>query len=291
MATTPADQLTIRGNTDNNKRLLLGFDTTANKASLQSYTAASTAGPLLLNPGGGNVGVGKLDPSVAFDVTGAIKASTSITSGTSMAANGTNGYTFAGTGDTDGGLFSSGDGSVSLKTDGIDRINMYPSGAVIIPATSSFSVNGWTYLSGNVMMGSGTGTSEPPNRGTITRRVNTTANTLGRVVATSSGLQVIRDGTNGGMRVKVLSGGNNTVFYKIYNESGSLLRSVNFAQNSQTADIQLCTDAERASRIEMSFGDVNNIGEWTDLTLSRHISNANASTPYWIGFMTSTVNQ
>jgi len=79
MATTPGDQLTIRGNTDNNKRLLLGYDTTANKASLQSYTALSTTGPLLLNPGGGNVGVNNTAPSVALDVTGAIKASGDLT--------------------------------------------------------------------------------------------------------------------------------------------------------------------------------------------------------------------
>ncbi len=81
MGTSPADQLTIRGNADNNKRLLLGYDTTNNKASLQSYTAASTAGPLLLNPSGGNVGIGKADPSVALDVTGAVNASTTITAG------------------------------------------------------------------------------------------------------------------------------------------------------------------------------------------------------------------
>ena len=86
MTTTPGDQFTIRGNTDNNKRLLLGYDTTANKASLQSYTAASTTGPLLLNPSGGNVGVNKVDPAVALDVTGAIKASTSIAAGTGITA-------------------------------------------------------------------------------------------------------------------------------------------------------------------------------------------------------------
>ena len=290
--TTTADQLTIRGNTDNNKRLLLGFDTTVNVASLQSYTGATAKGPLLLNPAGGPVGVGKLDPSVAFDVTGAIKASTSITSGTSMAANGTNGYTFAGTGDTDGGLFSSGDGSVSLKTNGIDRINMYPSGAVIIPATSSFSVNGWTLLSGNVMMGSGTGTSEPPNRGTITRRVNTIVTTLGSVVATSGGLQVIRDGTAGGFRVRLVSGPNNNVFYKIYNQTGGLLRSVNFAQFSQTGDIiQICTDAERISRIEIGFGQSLYEDSWTELTINRFISSGSLNYPEWVGFMTSTVNQ
>ncbi|MFN5960319.1 MAG: hypothetical protein ACK5CW_02410 [Verrucomicrobiota bacterium] len=80
MATTPGDQFIIRGNADNNKRLLLGYDTTSNRASLQSYTAASTAGPLLLNPSGGNVGIGSATtPSVALDVTGAIKATGSLT--------------------------------------------------------------------------------------------------------------------------------------------------------------------------------------------------------------------
>jgi hypothetical protein len=89
MTTTPADQLTIRGNADNNKRLLLGYDTTANKASLQSYSSAAGNGwaPLLLNPAGGNVGVNNAAPSVALDVTGAIKASSSIT-GSSFSGNG-----------------------------------------------------------------------------------------------------------------------------------------------------------------------------------------------------------
>jgi hypothetical protein len=89
MATTPADQLTIRGNADINKRLLLGYDTTANKASLQSYAALSTAGQLLLNPGGGNVGVNTAAPSVALDVTGALNASGTVTGG-SFVSNGGN---------------------------------------------------------------------------------------------------------------------------------------------------------------------------------------------------------
>jgi hypothetical protein len=61
--TTPADQLTIRGNADNNKRLNIGYDTTNNKATLQSYTAADTTSPLLLNPSGGNVGIGTATPT------------------------------------------------------------------------------------------------------------------------------------------------------------------------------------------------------------------------------------
>lgn len=88
MASTPADQLTIRGNADNNKRLQLGYDTTANKASLQSYTALSTWGPLLLNPGGGNVGVNNTAPGVALDVTGAINASGAVTGGSIVSNSG-----------------------------------------------------------------------------------------------------------------------------------------------------------------------------------------------------------
>ncbi|MDB4700839.1 tail fiber domain-containing protein [Akkermansiaceae bacterium] len=72
--TTPADQLTIRGNADNNKRLNIGYDTTNNKATLQSYTAADTTSPLLLNPSGGNVGINTNAPTVALDVDGAIAA-------------------------------------------------------------------------------------------------------------------------------------------------------------------------------------------------------------------------
>jgi len=129
MTTTPGDQLTIRGNADNNKRLLLGYDTTANKASLQSYTAAATTGQLLLNPSGGNVGVNNTAPSVALDVTGAIKASTSI------AANGNNGHVFSGTGDADGGLFSPADGTVTIKTDNTERVRVTSLGRVGIGTT------------------------------------------------------------------------------------------------------------------------------------------------------------
>ncbi len=67
---TPARQLVIRGNTDPTKRLNIGFDTTGNQATLQSYTAASTAGNLLLNPSGGNVGIGTTSPGHALTVGG-----------------------------------------------------------------------------------------------------------------------------------------------------------------------------------------------------------------------------
>jgi hypothetical protein len=86
---TPARQLVIRGNADSAKRLNIGYNTTANQATLQSYTAASTVGNLLLNPSGGNVGIGTTNPAVALSVTGAITATGAITGG-SFISNGGN---------------------------------------------------------------------------------------------------------------------------------------------------------------------------------------------------------
>jgi len=55
---TAPRQLNIRGNTDTNKRLLLGYNTTSNYGSLQAYSGAAAATNLILSPSGGNVGIG-----------------------------------------------------------------------------------------------------------------------------------------------------------------------------------------------------------------------------------------
>lgn len=60
---TPAQQLVIRGETDTSKRLLLGFDTTLNQASIQSYSTSTLGAGLALNPQGGNVGIGTPAPA------------------------------------------------------------------------------------------------------------------------------------------------------------------------------------------------------------------------------------
>ena len=118
-ATTPASQLVIRGNDTNiNKRLLVGFDTTNNRATLQSYTAASTTAPLLLNPSGGLIGIGTSAPSARLSVEG------------SISATGAGGHIFGTGGDVDGGLFSPADGVVTLNTNGAERLRADASGNV-----------------------------------------------------------------------------------------------------------------------------------------------------------------
>lgn len=119
-ASTPAQQLMIRGNSDASKRLLIGFDTTNNRSTLQSYTATSTTGPLLLNPSGGLVGIGTSAPSARLTVEG------------SISATGGSGYIFGTGGDVDGGLFSPSDGVVTLKTNGSDRLRADANGLVSV---------------------------------------------------------------------------------------------------------------------------------------------------------------
>ena len=117
---TPAQQMMIRGNSDASERLLIGFDTTNNRATLQSYTATSTTGPLLLNPVSGLVGIGTSSPSARLTVEG------------SISATGGGGHIFGTGGDVDGGLFSPSDGVVTLKTNGTDRLRADANGLVSV---------------------------------------------------------------------------------------------------------------------------------------------------------------
>jgi hypothetical protein len=348
MATTPADQLTVRGNTDNNKRLLLGYDTTANKASLQSYTAASTTGPLLLNPSGGNVGVNKADPTVALDVTGAIKASGDLTaanvstgqvsvSGRVMA----NGLEFWAPGNL-GALFKSGGAGVFATNSSAASGEMVLMGspklhlatanagaAVMTLSGSNVGINkadptvaldvtgaikasgdltaanvstgslaaanvstGSLAVTGLVNMGSGTGTAETPGYGLIIRHVRSTISTSGSVVAKepSNGMSVVRDGTAGGLILRISTTNNANAFVKVYNSAGTLLRSVNRAYIGSTADYVICTNAEQVTRVEVTMADAINGGHFTELVLTRFVS-ANGATSNWTGMMTSTTNQ
>lgn len=142
---TAARQLIIRGQTDSNEAVYLGFDTTNNRATLQSYTSASaaTGGSLLLNPSGGNVSIGTTSPVAKLTVEG------------SISATGTGGYTFGTGGDTDGGLFSPADGTLQFRTNGNEKVRIDSNGRVGIGTTNpntaldvlgALSTSGMTYM-------------------------------------------------------------------------------------------------------------------------------------------------
>lgn len=151
-STLPAQQLSVRGNSDVNKRVLLGYNTLNNYGTLQAYTTAANPAWLLLNPSGGFVGINNAVPTAALDVTGTIKATSlsltgslsipnfstpgtigaggSISTSSSVLAGGTSGFSFT-SGDGDGGMFSPADGVIQIKANGAERFRVDPSGTMV----------------------------------------------------------------------------------------------------------------------------------------------------------------
>ncbi|MES2705020.1 MAG: tail fiber domain-containing protein [Verrucomicrobiota bacterium] len=168
---TPAQQLSIRGNADPNKRLNIGYNTNNNFGSIQSWSAASTASSFLINPSGGNVGINTSSPAAQLDVNGSLKAGSFNSTGLLTAAGGisttalssstglisaTGNFNTTGkistdnelqavnsvlaggasgfrftSGDNDGGLFSPSDGVVLIKTNAVERLNLSTAGATL----------------------------------------------------------------------------------------------------------------------------------------------------------------
>ena len=104
--------------------LSIGFHGTGTYGNLQARNSSWSAAALALNVEGGNVGIGKTAPYFKLDVAGAIGAS------------GSSGYVFN-TGDDDGGLFSPADGTVTIKTNAVERMRVDSSGNVGIGTTAA----------------------------------------------------------------------------------------------------------------------------------------------------------
>lgn len=69
------NQLQIFGKTTTNSGLLLGYNTSSNYASLQSWALGSPIRKLVLQLSAGNVGIRATTPTVALDVNSSFKAS------------------------------------------------------------------------------------------------------------------------------------------------------------------------------------------------------------------------
>jgi hypothetical protein len=66
----PSAPFTIKGVTDSNKILAMGFHTTGNVGWIQSVQYGTETKPLALQPNGGNVGIGTTSPGAKLDVNG-----------------------------------------------------------------------------------------------------------------------------------------------------------------------------------------------------------------------------
>ena len=63
-------QLYIRGNTNTNKQLRIGYDTAGNVGYIQALTSGTGVDNLLINPSGGSVGIGTTSPSSPLAIKG-----------------------------------------------------------------------------------------------------------------------------------------------------------------------------------------------------------------------------
>jgi hypothetical protein len=136
----------------------LCLDVGANSGSgawLQSTDAANlgTSYPMILNPNGGNIGIGNKTPTARVDVAGGIRAlggSPTFTSGVVSA-----GYSFS-TGDTDGGMFSPADSTLTWLTDGNERMRLTATGNLGIGTGTpgpKLDVNGGIKAAAGVLSG------------------------------------------------------------------------------------------------------------------------------------------
>ena len=95
------------------------------------FQSASGANTWMFITNGGNVGVNTTSPDVKFSVAGGIRAGGGV--GTLPYPGG---YSFASPGDSDGGMFSPSDGTLTWLTDGSERMRLSSSGRLGIGNTS-----------------------------------------------------------------------------------------------------------------------------------------------------------
>ena len=92
---TNNNQLYIRGNSNTNKQLRIGYDTTGNVGYIQALTSGTSVDNLLLNPSGGNVGIGTSSPNARLSLGNTTSSAKLLLYDGGFTGSGGNGY-FAG---------------------------------------------------------------------------------------------------------------------------------------------------------------------------------------------------
>jgi hypothetical protein len=153
------------------------------------------------------------------------------------------------------------------------------------------------HVDGRVRMGSEAGTSQSPDSGfqfdyggIVTRRVYSSSNAAGQVVARGETIRLERDGTSGGLII-IWGATNNSVLncngYAV-TSSGTVLPIRQTAINQTAGGTrQITLDADSVVSLHATFGNFHNGQHTTTVTLNRSLPSSNT----WLGSVTSTFDQ
>jgi hypothetical protein len=152
---------------------------------------------------------------------------------------------------------------------------------------------------GLMRTGSETGTSEAPvidpgidsYSGLITRRINSTSNTAGLVVARTNILRLERDGTDGGWQISYPALGTGLeISQSIHcigiNNLGAVVPARIQLSANTAGTTPLYTNAQNVEYMQCTLGNNFNAGHQTQVTLQRFTGDF-----FWIGTSVSTFNQ
>lgn len=290
-------QLNIRGNADTNKRMLLGYNTTSNYGSLQAFNGFSTATNLMLNPSGGNVGIGTTTATLPLSFPNILGGKISLWGSTSSTnyGFGIQSGTLQIHSDSLGSDIAFGYGSSAALTETL-RIKGNGNVGIGTPGpVAKLDVNGNLKVASTIRLGSETGTSQGPNiAGLVIRRLYSSNTAVNQVVAKSNNFNLERDGTNGGLLLRCTGGvGGALVVGTGVSHNGVVVNVLHrfYSGHPTNTATQLFTTGQNVNHVRLTFGDPWWSSDMTEVSMIRFNDGSGNDSPIWIGTITSTFNQ
>lgn len=172
---------------------------------------------------------------------------------------------------------------------------------------ASFNINGNATIGGNTMvnsnaqvtgylrLGSETNAASGPNYpagspGLVIRRIASTGDGTGSLVARTDQLQLQRDGTVSGLQMAYNATGFQTINAFGITTNGTTVVYRNTIRNASSGTLTVFTDSQKVIHYDISFGNIYNAGHSCHVVLDRY-DDGTTSDFYLVGTVTTTYNQ
>lgn len=174
--------------------------------------------------------------------------------------------------------------------------NAAVAGTLTAPTLNStnLSVSGTHRVTGMFRSGVENGTSQGPNRnGLVIRRINSSTTSAGQIVAKGLNVNLERDGTAGGLRLRFTATVSDVlVTGTAINSSGSVVGVYRIFYTADSSGTHtLFTNAQRIAYVNILINHPFNLQDSTQVVMNRFADNAGNDHGSWVGFITSTINQ